>query len=348
MTQVVSISPEQKWSVEAKDDDQHIRADKANAGLNAEPVTLTGGSKTIQKVRVGYPEPSSEMETSADTKVMHKYMYYTLGNYKFTEASADQQKNIHEFYGGDSTKLPSATTRLTYDVDNDVLEKTLLGCVMDEFSLETSDELSTTSLSWIYKTEKSKKISQADQQLREIDAIPFIGYDYQLTLNGMDSAVFSDFKLNIKNNHKTDGARGLGSRFYGKQPNVGDREISIELTTTFDSENLMSVIKSEYGDIQTDDNGYWIPSQCKLYTTDFTLKIMTCEDAEEYVIIKIPNSIISIDALEFSGTDDVEVKITLQPTGKGSVKMKDNTTKKTDIYVQVVNDQPQITPSIKA
>ena len=350
MTQVVSFSPEQKWATEAKDDEKHIRADKANASLNAEPVTLTGGSKTIQKVRVGYPEPSSEMDTAIDTKIFHRYMYYTLGNYKFTQLGvSDSNKSCHEFYGGDSTRLPSSTVRLTYDVGNDVLEKTLLGCVVDEFNLETSDELSTASLSMIYRTEKSRKISQTEQEIREVDAVPFIGYDYQIELGGVESAVFNDLKLSIKNNHKTDGARGLGNRFYGRQPNVGEREISMELTTVFDPENLETVIKTEYGDkdLPVDAEGYWIPSKCKLFTLPLKLKIMTCEDATEYVILIIPNCIISIDPLEFSGSDDVEVKLTLQATGTKTVEMKDSTTKRTDIYCQVVNDQPEIVPSIK-
>ncbi|PAV07638.1 phage tail tube protein [Methanosphaera cuniculi] len=352
MTQVVSFSPEQKWANEAEDDDTHIRADKANASLNAEPVTLNGGSKTIQKMRVGYPEPSSEMDTAIDTKVFHKYMYYTLGNYAHSTTTVNgQSKHCHEFYGGDSTKLPSATTRLTYDVDDYVLEKTLLGCVMDEFNLETSDELSTASLSMIYRTEKSKKISQTEQDIREVDAVPFIGYDYQITLGGVDSYVFNELKLSIKNNHKIDGARGLGNRFYGRQPNVGEREIQLELTTVFDTDNLETVIKSEYGDENletiTDENGYWIPSKCKLFTIPLKLKIMTCEDATEYVEIEILNCIISIDPLEFSGSDDVEVKLTLQATGTKKVALNSGVEKRTDIRCIVVNDQEEITPSIK-
>lgn len=344
MTQVVSFTPETKWATESKGEVTHIRADKANAGLNAEPVVLRGGSKTIQKTRVGYPEPESEVESAIDTKVFHKYIYAALGNYKFTAGTEGSPKNVHEFWGGDNTKLPSHTNKLTYDVGDNVMEKTLLGACCDEFDLETSDELSTASTTWIYQTEKEGKITQDEQEVNEIDAVPFIGYDYQIKLGGVSSYVFNDLKLELKNNHKTDGARGLGNRFYGRQPNVGDREISLELTTIFDVDNLELVVSSEYGDLITDSDGKWIPSPCKIYTVPLELKIQTCEDTDEYVLILFPNCIISIDPLEFSGSDDVEVKITLQPTGTKAVTLKDGTTKKTtDMYVQVVNDQPEIT-----
>ncbi|MGI6565614.1 hypothetical protein [Methanosphaera sp.] len=352
MTQVVSITPEEKWAVEADAGSEtvHIRADKANAGLNADPKTLTGGSKSIQKVRVGYPEPSSELESSIDTKLFHRYMYAALGNYKFTAGTTESPKNVHEFYGGDQTKLPSCTNTLTFDVGNDVLLKTLLGACCDEFTLETSDDLSTASTTWVYKTEHEKKLSQAQQQVYDevqSSATPFIGYDYTVTLGSdeavAESYVFNDLKLEIKNNHQTDGSRGLGNRFYGRQPNVGDREISLEMNTIFDTSNLQLVVQSEYGDLITDDNGNWIPSPCKIYTVPLSFKIQTCEDAEEYVFIKFPKCIISIDPLEFSGTDDVEVKLTLQPMGTSNITLKDGTTSvKTDIYVQVVNDQPEL------
>lgn len=342
MTQVVKLAKEETWGKFRSEGNVYIRADEAEAGLNEDTQTMTGGSKSIQRARKGYMEPEGSFTTTVDTKVFSTLLYYLLGNYVYT-AGTGEGKNKHEFYGSDRTKLPSSTMTVCYDIGNDVVEQPCLGTVFDEFELELGEDLASAKCSVIYKTEKRRKISQDDQVINDKNGIPFIGYDCVVTLGGVSSYVFTELKLSQKNNHQTDNTRGLGSRSYGIKPNVGDREIEVELTTIFSTENLQMVVESDYGELLTDDDGYWIPSPCKLKTMPVQIKMQTCEDAEEYVLINLPNCLVEIDPLSYKGTDDIEVKMTLTAMGNKTVKLADGTTtKKTDIYAIVVNDQTEV------
>lgn len=343
MTQVVKIALEEEWGKRSETTPHlYIRADEAEIGLNEDTQTMTGGSKSIQRARKGYMEPEGSFSTTVDTKIMSTLLYYLMGNYKYTKG-AGEEKNKHEFWCSDKTRLPSFTGTVCYDVGDQVVEKPALGVVLDEFELELGEDLATAKNSLIYKTEKARQISQDAQTIQDLNGIPFIGYDCTVTLDGVSSYVFTELKFSQKNNHQTDNCRGLGSRSYGIQPNTGDREIELELTTIFSLENITKIIESDYGELITDDDGYWIPSKCKLKTMPVQIKLQTCEDATEYVTFIFPNCLVEVDPLSYKGSDDIEVKLTLTAMGNKTVKLNDGTTtKKTDFYAIVVNDQENV------
>lgn len=333
----------------AKNIDFHQRVSKGSAGPGQEPVTITNGSRMVQAKRAGYMEPTASTESTMDVKTIQWYLKALLGNYQF-KANYENSKNLHEFWGGENTSLPSWQGVLTYDI----AEKQLFGLLCDTLKIEAKDDLATLSCDWIYSDEQQRRIDEDDYTLKEIpDVIPLIGYDFSIEVGGKaPTAIISEFSLEIKNNHNVDGTRGLGSRRPQKKASAQQREIELSLTTTMDKQSFALIVGAEYGKAPTDTelsniNSVYTPSECLLYSTDLKLKIATCEEKKEYIEFYFPNCIVSVDPVETSESDEIEVDLTLVPDGtKTYSDFVDKKARKTDFYAKVVNNQPEITTTV--
>lgn len=334
------------------------RVNKGSAGPGQDPITLQNGSRSVQAMRAGYMKPTASTESSVDSKTLPFYLLGLLGNYKFTpNYDTKNNKNAHEFFGGENTKLPSFTGVLTYDIE----EKILKGLLCDEMKIEAKDDLATNSIEWIFKSEKRNLLKSAkdghslienediglitdeDYPLQDKHGIPYIGYDFSLTLNDeVPTSVISDFNFDCKNNHNVDGTIGLGARSPQKKATAQQRELSLSLTTTMDLQSYALLVASEYGEYPKDIYGELTPSPCKLYTTKLGLEMKTCEDATEYVKFIFPKCIVACDPVETSESDEMTISMNLTPTGVGNQTLLDGSVVNTDFYALVVNDQPQI------
>lgn len=328
--------------------DFHQRVSKASAGPGQDPVTITNGSRMVQAKRAGYMEPTASTESTMDVKTIQYYLKALLGNYIF-KSNAEGTKNHHEFWGGENTTLPSWQGVITYDI----AEKQLFGLICDTLKIEAKDDLATLSCDWIYADEQQRRIDEDDYTIKEIDGvIPLIGYDFNLEVAGKKpNAIISEFSLEVKNNHNTDATKGLGSRRPQKKASAQQREIELSLTTTMDKESFALIVGAEYGKAPTDSelsdiDTVYTPSECLLYSTDLKLTIKTCEEKEEYIIFYFPNCIVSVDPVETSESDEIEVDLTLVPDGTKSYDgFSDSKTRKTDMYCLVCNDQAEIKSS---
>lgn len=330
---VLGLKEEEVYGVaSATAPDWHQEIEKAKALLNSEPMTYSGGSRSIKKAKAGAINPEASYDMKADLKMIGHYFKAFLGNYRYTGGGAGP--NIHEFWGGENSVLPSFTGWSTFDI----FMKQLFGMVCESLKLDVSDEFMDGSVEWKYKTEQ--KISEVpdpvDQKL--IPDNPLIAfYDIKLELDSAaPPGVVSTFSLEGKNNLNVDKIRGIGSRAPQIKPKAQRREISISLESTLVAETIDLIEKAEYGAAGNE------PSPCQLYKLPLKIIIDFCEDSTDKMTVFIPDCIFSVD-YEASGADEIDVKFELQTLATKKVKLADETEEITDIYVKLENDQPQIT-----
>lgn len=319
----------------------HIQTESHNPGLNDENQFLNMGELAPVKTRKGYAEPSVDVTTSADTKAFSTFMYYLLGNYKFTEdgyTSGATTKNVHEFWGGKKRNLPSSTIAWA----TDQVEAISWGNILSSLSFTADTEITKIDSTFVYKKDKQKDIDIDSYDVTLLDTIPFIGYDWELTFDTFGNGIASSLEVEIDNNINTDNLTVLGDRFYRRRPKSDNREITLTVTTLFDEDLFDMYIKAAYGEKVLTD-GYYYPSQCKTLFDGVTLKAQTCEESNEYVLFKFPKCAIELDSPLEASESAPELSFKVTPMFNNTVTLKDGTTTKlTDIYCQVVNDQDAV------
>ena len=320
----------------------YIQTTSHNPDLNDENQKLNLGSMAVVKDRQGYPEPSGDISTSADVKVFQQYMYYLLGNYKYTENGSQNTdgsyNHLHEFWGGERKSMPSCTCAFTYD---DFMEKITIGTILSSMKMTIGKELTTIEPSIVYSTERVTKISIDEYEHNVLDAIPFIGYDYEVKIGDSYGEVISDIEIELDNNVNTDKCTVLGSRWYKRKPRFEKRDISITATTLFDEDNYELILKAMHGKYAPDQDGYNHPHECISFHDKVAIKARTCESRNEWVLIYFPWCVIELDPIE-ANEGVLEASLTITPEKAKEVTMKDGTKKVTDIFVQVLNDQPEL------
>lgn len=330
---VLGIKEESEYGKPAISPDWHQQGTKISASLNAEPVTKTGGSRMIKRARAGAIKPTSSFESDVDLKRIGHYFKAFLDNYKFTSGT---KTNTHEFYGGESTSLNSFTLWETFDV----AEKTIVGALLDGLKLEVSDEFMTMAADWIYKDETMEEIdANTFEQTRVEGDIPLMFYDVSLELDDdVPPGIVSSFSFEGKNNLNQDATIGLGSRMPQRKAAAQQREITISMTSTLEKETLELIQKAEYGEAGTS------PSECKVYKIPIKVIANVCENRADILEIYFPECLFSVE-YEASESDEIEVTFNLQTMGTGKAKLADGTSVMTDMYVKLINNQPEIAAS---
>lgn len=330
---VLGIKQESEYGKPAVAPDWHQQGTKISASLNSEPVTKTGGSRMIKRARAGAIKPTSSFESDVDLKRIGHYFKAFLDNYKFTNGT---KINTHEFYGGESTSLNSFTLWETFDV----AEKTIVGALLDGLKLEVSDEFMSMAADWIYKDETMEEIDANTYQQTSIEGdIPLMFYDVSVELDDdVPPGIVSSFSFEGKNNLNQDKTIGLGSRMPQRKAAAQQREITLSIVSTLEKETLELIQKAEYAEAGTS------PSECKLYKIPIRIIANVCENRADIMEIYFPECLFSVE-YEASESDEIEVTFNLQTMGTGKATLKDGTSVMTDMYVKLINNQPEITAS---
>lgn len=328
--------------------DFHQGVNKANFGVNQDTLSYSYASRMTKGARGGYIKPKGSSTTNVDLQRIQHYLYALLGNYKYTAGttalkdSNNRNVNIHEFWGDDTNLLPSLWGTLTYDLN----EKTMKGLLLDEYKLTAKDDYATDEATWIYMDESNITIDANTYVEKDIiGTIPTAGYDYKIKFDGDYNkiGIVSEMELTVKNNHNVDGTIGLGSRKPQKKAVAQNRDIELSLTTTLDSSVYKYIIASEYGVLPTDPSQRQTPSACQLYELPCEISISACEDPNTSLRLVFPACLFSVDE-DISGSDEIEVKLTLNTLGTNQVTLNDGTTKYTsDFYAILKNGQTDIT-----
>lgn len=325
------------------DPDFWNQAESVDFKLNDDPVTRSGGSRMNKRARAGIMKPTGSTEADADLQQLAWYFRGFLDNYVYTAGSGTT--HTHEYYGGEGKELPSFRGIAVYDM----LKKYLYGMLEDQLSLEVADEGMTVSAEWIYSTEKAGIIgtddtfTRPDELTKEELFIMF--YDVDLKL-GTDSStgqlkdldgVSTAFSYTGKNNHDVDKTIGLGSRYPQKRALAGKRENELSITTTLTSDTVRSILDAQYGEVNALE-----PSACKLLQLPLQMTVTHCEDADQSLQILFPKCTVKVE-FSMSGVDAVEVTLSLDTLGSGTVTLADGSTEvTTDMYVKLVNYQEEL------
>lgn len=319
--------------------DFHQEVSSADFKLNDDPNLSAGGSRMYKRGRAGVMKPTGSIEGQVDLKRIGHYFRALLDCYEFTEGATNDDMNIHEFYGGENTQLPSFCGIQTFDI----FQKQLVGLLLDALKLEVSDEFMTFGADWIYKTETVQKIDPNEYEKLEMEGdIPLMFYDVKVKLNNKPpleegSGIQSSFSCEIKNNHDVDKTIGLGSRYPQRRANAQQREIDLSLVTTLVEETLDSILDGEYGEV-----GALQPSSCKILKVPLELEVAICEDPDRKMTILFPECILNVE-YDLSDADAIEVTIKLSAMGTGKAELNDGSEVITDMYIKLENDMPEIT-----
>ena len=315
------------------------QAEKVEFKLNDEPITKSGGSRMNKRARAGIMKPTGSTSADADLQQLTWYFRGYLDNYVYTAGSGDV--HTHEFYGGEGKELQSFRAIAVYDM----LKKYLYGLLCDGMSLEVSDESMTVGADWIYKTEKAGIIGTDGETFTRPDELTaeqifIMFYDVSLKLNNLPlDGVSTAFSFEGKNNHDVDSSIGLGSRYPQKRAVAGKRENEVSITTTLTSDTVRSILNAQYGEV-----GALEPSSCKLLQLPLEVNIAHCEDTDINCKIVFPRCTVNVE-YSMSGTDAVEVTMTLESLGSAKVALASGTEVETDMYVKLMNYQEELTAS---
>ena len=315
------------------------QAEEVEFKLNDEPITKSGGSRMNKRARAGIMKPTGSTSADADLQQLTWYFRGYLDNYVYTAGSGDV--HTHEFYGGEGKELQSFRGIAVYDM----LKKYLYGLLCDGMKLEVSDESMTVGADWIYKTEKAGIIGTSGETFTRPDELTaeqifIMFYDVSLKLNNLPlDGVSTAFSFEGKNNHDVDSSIGLGSRYPQKRAVAGKRENEVSITTTLTSDTVRSILDAQYGEV-----GALEPSSCKLLQLPLEVNIAHCEDTDINCKIVFPRCTVNVE-YSMSGTDTVEVTMTLESLGSAKVALASGTEVETDMYVKLMNYQEELTAS---
>lgn len=315
------------------------QAEEVEFKLNDEPITKSGGSRMNKRARAGIMKPTGSTSADADLQQLTWYFRGYLDNYVYTAGSGDV--HTHEFYGGEGKELASFRGIAVYDM----LKKYLYGLLCDGMKLEVSDESMTVGADWIYKTEKAGIIGTGGETFTRPDELTaeqifIMFYDVSLKLNNLPlDGVSTAFSFEGNNNHDVDSSIGLGSRYPQKRAVAGKRENEVSITTTLTSDTVRSILDAQYGEV-----GALEPSSCKLLQLPLEVNIAHCEDTDINCKIVFPRCTVNVE-YSMSGTDAVEVTMTLESLGSAKVALASGTEVETDMYVKLMNYQEELTAS---
>ena len=341
------------------------QADSVDFKLNDDLVTKSGSSRMNKRVRPGYLKPTGSTSADADLQQLAWYFLGYLDNYKHTAGQNDL--HIHEYWGGECKQLTSFRGLAVYDM----LKQYIYGMLLDKLKLEVGSEGMTVGADWVYSTEESRIIGntyngtvetfeQPDELVNE--DIFIMPYDLDIVLNSkplthdilsntnvasksltykasataLEYGVCTDFSFDGSNNHDVDKTMGLGSRAPQKRANAQKRENGLGLTASLTEETVRSILDAKYGQV-----GAVKPTSCKILRIPFELIISHCENPNLRCNIVFPQCTLRVE-FSLSGADAVEVALSLDTLGTGTANLADNTEVETDIYVRLVNNQPEL------
>ncbi len=310
--------------------------DSADFKLNDDIITKSGGSRMDQVARPGVLKPSGSISADVDLQRIIYYFFGLLDNYKCTDNNDGTY--IHEFWGGEGKDLKSFRGIAVYDM----LVQYLYGIIIDSLKLECSDEKMELSADTIYKTEKSEILNENEEfelpdELENDLFITF--YDITLLLNNKKpDGVVNSFDLETKNNLDQDNSIGFGSRAPQAKANARKRENSVSLKTYLTRDTVESILNAKYGKV-----GAREPEACKLLQIPLALIVRLCEYAELGLGMDLifPRCTVKAE-FDMSGVDEIETTMDLATLGSDNVTLDDGTDVRTDYYVKVVNNLPEL------
>lgn len=340
LNRVFGLAEEANWGVAQTAPDWYQEVKSQKIKQDGDPLTLDSGmSRAPTTVRPGPYVPKPSNTHVIDLKRIGHYLKGLLGGYKFT-AGADKAPNVHEFWGSNNKLLPSFTGWGTFDQ----FTKVITGILMDSMKIEIKDDYITADTDMAAK--KDTMIASVPS-LTDINAkmlpgaTPLVYYEASLLLdNAIPAGIVSSATVQIKNNIKTDDAIGIGSRFMQAKAQANKRDSTFEIESSMEPATLDLIKAAEYGSKTA------LEPQMTLYEMPAKLTFDPYDDSQDQMEMTFPSCTIEGE-YEAKGADSMNLKCTLKACAKKEVTLNDGTTKiLTDIYVKLLNNQPEIKAAV--
>ena len=321
--------------------DWFVEAEEANFSMGGTPVRKRGSSRMNKRARAGVLKPSGSTKHDADLQRIGHYFRGYLDNYVFTEA-ASGSINTHEFYGGEGKQLQSFRAI----VMKDALKKYLKGMLINQMTLEASDDSLAVSADWIYKDETAEIIgvdngASFTRPDELTDDLFIMFYDITVKLNSKNllgtNGIVNSATFTGNNNLAQDDSVGFGSRSPQITAHAGDRDNNISISLSLTKDIIADILAMEYGATSARSM-----NACKILEVPLEFNISLCEYSGQSLKILFPKCTVNVE-WEGSGTETPKVNLTLDSIGSSSVTLADGTTSViTDMYVLLLNKQGEL------
>lgn len=328
----LGLAKETLYGTENNDMQYYHHVKSLNANLKSENITIPGSFiKGNVATLKGNFEGEWNTEFSGSFGNLPLYLYLFFGNYKITEATVESVPvKIHEFWGGNSSVLPSTTLHVLQDM----VSRFCRGAVLDKLNIDVSTgEALMVKAEGLYMTERNdENVVNIEQILSKIPVGEYIGHStIDIELN--NEVLFSkDLGLELNNNHNTDNSKALGQLFNILQPNTAERQIEFTVTPRLSPTTKSLLLASKYGTTGVNE-----PTKCSIYNIPASISMKECSANGVCTLdVIMPSCTVSSDDFETSEMDDAEIPLSLVPENNKKVTMYDNTQVTTDIYARLV------------
>lgn len=280
--------------------------------------------ETPSDIKAGLYSPSGDVELALDIHSILPILYYTFGQYNFTEGGTGEP-NIHEIWAGGCHTLPSFTAMVGKgDCGNssEEFEHQFYGCVISKLSFALSNGLATCTATIQAQKDGADDI-KTNVDLESICPIAF--HEAETTLDNEDiTADTTSFNFDFDNGVKPEDGQAFGSMFpyklysNGKTPTV-DTELTYrgkKYTAKFWGSATGPTKNTTYFD----------------YHIEFT-------DSDGNILqLYFPRCAFKKIAQPIEGTDAIKHSVTLAVL-KGEVTLNDDTTKvRTSCLATITSD----------
>jgi len=218
--------------------DAHVHLDISSSSLDVPGDTNIiydgGARRTARLYRPGFYAPAGNIVYGLDIRTIGWFLKWALGNYKFTTGGGEGLLNLHEFYGTESTLLPSFCAR----IGKDIFEHVFSGCTVNSLEINVGNELCMATVDIV--AQKDSKAALEAGALQFPIEYPLAFHEVTAFLIGGDeiSTEIQEFTLTIANNVAADQGRHIGSRFPARVP-ASERQTTLSLTRFHENTDML-------------------------------------------------------------------------------------------------------------
>ena len=319
-----------------------LHVDIASASLDAPDspdLVYDGGlSRSATTRRPGFYSPSGNIVYAFDIDSIGEFLKWTLEGYVFTVDVPEVGLNTHEFYGTSESLLPSFCARLGKDklTDNVNFEHVFSGCTVGQLAVATSDDMAQATVD-VVAAQDSREDIKALTDLILPSSFPLAFHELTATIKAIDqTARIKSVEWTVANNLSGEDGRSIGARFPRRIP-------ANERATTFS----LNLFWEEIAQLQEFWGGTDGPASGG--TVDFAV-ILTYNAGDDggafgvdrTMIVEFPASWYSAVTQQASGRGELVQSLSGMTLAKDILLLDTVTTVNTDIYIQLINDQPTL------
>ncbi len=320
-----------------------IHVDIASASLDAPDgpdIVYEGGlTRTATTRRPGFYSPAGNLVYAFDIDSIGHLLKYALEGYVFTVDVPEVGLNTHEFYGTSESLLPSFVARLGKDklTDNVNFEHVFSGCTIGQLAVATSDALAQVTADVVAATDSRDDILALTDLLLP-SSFPLAFHELTASIKGTDrSTLIKSVEWTVANNLSAEDGRSIGARFVRRIP-ANERATTFAIDLFWDS---IVQLQEFWGGTDGPASGGSVD-----FATILTYNAGDDGGAfgfDRTLIVEFPASWYSAVTQQASGRGELVQSLSGMTLAKDVTLIDTVTIVNTDVYVQLINDQPIIT-----